>query len=157
MVVERNESRTEMTSHMVNSSLLNLVQRLLIPAVKSLTLTIVDHDESESFGDALVVLVSSDFRMRIVSDRGQIFADFGAPTAPWTWWDSATIFERFDLSKKGGFRGRDVEEVLEGIATFVDLFGADLRDLFSDVRRDDTTRELSALRQSRTDAMFSDD
>lgn len=41
---------------------------------------------AESFGDSLVTLKSPHFLLRIIRDRGQVFADISGVADPLTWW-----------------------------------------------------------------------
>lgn len=47
----------------------------------------------DSFGNSLVILESVAFRLRLVRDRGQIFADIAAPSNPDKWWNLEHVCE----------------------------------------------------------------
>ncbi len=54
---------------------------------------VADSYDPSAFGNSTVVLESNDIRLRLVQDRGQVFAEFEPPTESSKWWDLSFILE----------------------------------------------------------------
>ena len=137
-----------------NLDLLEQVEKLLLPRVSSLGLSIIDHQESESFDDADVTLVSGDVRVRIFRERGIVFLDLASAHSPHEWFDSAVVFDYLGLSQDGGFHSQDVRMVLEGVASFLTTFWAQISQGFATPQVADTNKSLKALREAQAARRF---
>jgi hypothetical protein len=114
----------------------------------------VDHHESEAFGDALVALSAGDLRIRIVCDRGQVFADFGSVAQPDKWFDSAIVMEAMELSTNGGFRAPEIGPSLQGLAALLQAVGHELVQMFRAQEFPKTERKLAAIQEARAAKRF---
>lgn len=135
-------------------NLLAEVQATLLPQISSLGFAIMDHWESDSFGDALVVLQSGDLRARVVQDRSQLFADLGSVAEPDTWFDSAIVMDLLGLTASGGFHERDLARVLNGLGAFIKSVWPELASDFSNEKFAATKEQLEALQRSRAAKRF---
>lgn len=56
-----------------------------------------DQHDASNFGNAVVVLDSSDFRIRLVRDRGQIFGEVASYSEPDKWYGIDRLYEAIGL------------------------------------------------------------
>jgi hypothetical protein len=125
------------------------VKSTFLPNAEELGFSIVEERKSEAFGDALVVLQSGDFRLRIVRDRSQIFADFGSAAEPETWFDSTIVMQALGLTTQPLFGGTDPQSVLPSLAAFLKSFWSELMAMF-DLRHFAATKaQLTELQDAR--------
>ncbi len=134
--------------------LLALVEECLLPSLAPRGFSIVHSDVSMSFGNAVVTLHAPRLRIRVVRERGLLFADFGSSATPLTWFDSAVIMDYLGLSAAAGFHDRNARVVLAGVAAFVGAFQAELELQFSPARLASTMTALNALRSTRASMLF---
>lgn len=90
-----------------NRSLVEELSEQFAPLLRELDLAILEHSyERHFFGNSLVVLGSTSFRVRFVRDRGQVFADVAPLAQPDEWWGLEEVcrvvltelpVQRFDL------------------------------------------------------------
>ncbi|HET9986561.1 MAG TPA: hypothetical protein VFQ38_23490 [Longimicrobiales bacterium] len=133
----------------VSRPLHELVEKYLLPEVASKGMRVVHQEASTSFDNAFVVLQSDDLRVRVVRERGQVFADFGSAAEPGTWFDSAVVMEHLGLSESAGFHDRDAAKALRGLAKFLRALWDELAAEFSSAAFAATKRELIAVRERR--------
>ncbi|MBI4502415.1 MAG: hypothetical protein HY700_14795 [Gemmatimonadetes bacterium] len=136
-------------SSAVPNTLLAEIERNLLPAVSSLAIQVVDHQESDSFDNAVVVLQAGELRIRLVRERSYLFVDFGSTAEPNTWFDSAVVLDHLGLSEDAGFHDRRVQHVLAGLASLLKSFGTELFSLFVSSNFNVTKSGLSELQKSR--------
>jgi hypothetical protein len=134
--------------------LLALVNECLLPTVEPLGFKVVQSEVAISFENAMVTLEAPDLRVRIVRERSQVFADFGAVAAPDSWFDSAVIIDYLGLSAAAGFHDRNARVVLRGVASFVLAFHPELAEKFSQPTLAKTTAALAALKNARASASY---
>ena len=137
----------------VSEDLLRLVETELLPALDS-DFHVVSSEVSESFDNANVELQSPGLRIRVVRERGRVFADFGPVSEPNTWFDSAVLIDYLGLSPDAGFHDRDARRVLHGIAAFVTSLFSELREKFDPQHLAATKRDLEALMKERAAKLF---
>jgi hypothetical protein len=125
------------------------VKSAFLPNAKELGFVLVEEQKSEAFGDALVVLQSGDFRLRIVRDRSQIFADLGSVTEPETWFDSTIVMQALGLTTQHLFGGTDPQSVLPSIAAFLKSFWSELITMFDPRHFAATKARLTGLQDAR--------
>lgn len=106
----------------MSETLLAFVNECLLPTVEPLGFKVVHSDVATSFDNAMVTLEATDLRVRIVRERSQVFAEFGALAEPNTWFDSAVIIDYLGLSAEAGFHDKNARVVLRGIGSFVLAF-----------------------------------
>jgi hypothetical protein len=138
----------------MTTELLKQVQATLPAAVDSLPLRVIEHRESDSFGDALVVLQAGELRVRVVRDRGQVFADFGSAADPARWFDSAVVMDAMGLSATAGFHDQDAKTSLSGIAALLRDCGQELMALFSSDRFASTEQQFTKVQHARAAKQF---
>lgn len=138
----------------MTAELLKEVQALLPSVIDSLPLRILEHRESASFGDAVVVLQAGELRIRVVRERGQVFADFGSASNTSRWFDSAVVLDVMDLSKIGGFHESETRASLSALAAFLRDCGKELMSLFSSERFPTTEQQLDEVQRSRAARQF---
>ena len=97
------------------------------------------HDE-ESFGNAEVVLAGGSFRVRIVRDRGDVFADVG-PSGSSEWWPLERALQAVGIADAPEVGIRPVEESASLLSKHL---GA-IESGFSPRCRAETLRVLQAL------------
>jgi len=130
------------------------VEQTLLPAALPIAMNIVTSSTSPWFGDSSVVLVADPLRVRIVRDKGQIFADFGSAAEPNYWFDSAVVFEYLGLSANASFHDEDVGASLRAIGGFVRTMGAELARLFAKESYDSRRHELDGVRKRQAEAQW---
>jgi len=133
----RDEVRTTLEPHLANSEF-----------------RIVAHHTDDSFDNAFVVLATTDLRLRIIRERGKILVDFGPPTEPDTWFDSAIVMEYLDVSSAGGLLGTRTQDVLPAAAAFVNTFHQELAQMFAPQRLPETRQRLDVLKERRAERLF---
>lgn len=134
--------------------LLELVRTALIPALAPRSFEVVESETAESFDNAYVVVQAPELRIRILRERSQIFADFGSPSEPNTWFDSAVIMDHLGLSTDGGFHDSDARGVLHGVSTFVAACWTALTEMFDQSHLGATKQELEVLKEKRAAKLF---
>jgi len=135
-------------------NLLDAVKHSLLDARPSLEFSVIEHEESASFGNAQVVLQSATLRLRVIRDRGLTFVDFGAEDFPGIWFDSAVVFDWLKLSDRGGLHGSDTDQVLRGVSELLRVFGEEIGEKFSRSQFPIAKRELEAIRDSRAAKIY---
>jgi hypothetical protein len=138
----------------VSDRFIDLVSRELLPKLREFSYSVADQEQADSFDNASVVLHSPDLRIRLVRERGQVFADFGPSSEPNVWYDSAVIVEFLGLSTDGGFHDRDAHRAMEGIAGFVKSFQRELAAKFANPELSATKQALDELREVRAERLF---
>lgn len=138
----------------MKSDLLERVERDFLPNTSMFGFTISHHEESEAFGDALVVLQAGDLRIRLVRDRGQVFVDFGSTADLATWFDSSVVFEFLELSDTSSWHSRDTSSVLNALQSFIQVFGKELSRKFAPSSFPMTRRNLVELREPRANKQY---
>jgi|WetSurMetagenome_2_1015567.scaffolds.fasta_scaffold984306_1 hypothetical protein len=138
----------------MSQELLALVRQDLLLALRPLGFQVVQAESADSFDNATVVLRSNALQLRIVRERSILFVDLGPPTEPNTWFDSAVIIDYLALSARAGFHGRNPNEVLQGVGTFVNTFWGELRALFAQPDFARRKLELIALKEARATRLF---
>ena len=129
-------------------SLLEIVDANVLPNLAERGFSIVSHEESESFDNAVVTLGSPQLRLRIIRERRQLFLDIGCVAEPDIWFDSAVVFDYLGLSDKGGFHGRE-EASLTKMCEFVMVMWRELVLAFSPNSFSKSKKRLEALRDHR--------
>jgi len=82
----------------MSSSFSNIVRTAFGKLISSYGFKIVeDQHDSSNFGNAVVVLDSSDFRIRLVKDRDQIFGEVASYSEPETWYGIDRLYEVINL------------------------------------------------------------
>ena len=107
------------------------VKEELVPQASPLQLRIVAHMKSRSFGDELVDLRTGDLLLRVLRDRGRLFAEFGSSSQPGVWFDSSVVLEYLGLSATYSFHDEDLTHSLRGIGLFLRTMKDELKGLFS--------------------------
>jgi hypothetical protein len=138
----------------MSETLLSLVESNLLPGVDSLGMSVLTHEESGSFDNALVVLQAGDIRIRIVRERSQVFVDFGSSGEPAVWFDSAVVMEYFGLSETAGWHDRDGIGVLRGLAEFLRVFQGELATRLSPANFPVTKQGLTSVREEQATRRF---
>ena len=138
----------------MDTSLLDTVKHSLLNGVSSFDFSILEHEESASFGNAQVMLQSDELRLRVIRDRGLVFVDFGSAAAPRTWFDSAVVFDWLKLSALGGLHGSDSSHVLRGVAELLRACGPEIREKFSRSHFQTANTELETIRDSRAAKLY---
>jgi hypothetical protein len=77
---------------------------------------IEERHDAGHFGDALLVLAGPSIRVRLVADRGQVFADVADPAAPTKWYELRPVLREITDSKAMG-PWRDADEAVAAIAS----------------------------------------
>jgi hypothetical protein len=134
--------------------LLNLVNEELLAVLTPLGFEVVHSETSDSFDNGSVLLEAPDLRIRIVRERGQVFADFGPPSEPNTWFDSAVVTDYLGLSSRAGFHDRNARGVLQGVGAFVTSFHDELGAKFDRQHLANAKKELDALKEIRAAKLF---
>jgi hypothetical protein len=137
----------------MSEPLLALVQESLLPALEPLGFSVAHSDVSASFDNAMVTLQSSKLQLRIVRERGLLFADFGPASTPGSWFDSAVVIDYLGLSAESGIHDRNARVVLAGMSAFVRACQAELEMHFSPSHLAATTSALTALRNARASTL----
>lgn len=134
--------------------LLENTESYLLPAIRELGMRVVDGEQFTSFDNASVTLAGPGIRLRIVRERSQVFADFGPPSEPQTWYDSAVVMDFLGLSNNAGFHDTNEESMLTGLASFMRSFHPHLQEAFSERCLPTTKTRLEALKAARSKKMF---
>lgn len=142
---------------MPQGDFLTQVRQELLPLLLPLGFEVVRSEESDSFDNASTVLQSSDFRIRVIRERGISFADFGPLAEPETWFDSAVVLDYLGLSESAGFHERDLSAMLRGLGGFIIAFVGDLRTLFQDQDLAQRKSALIALKEARAARLFEEE
>jgi hypothetical protein len=129
--------------------LLEGVQTLLLPRVAALGLTLVSHQESDSFDNADVTLRSGNVVARVYRERSIVFLDLASTHTPHKFFDSSLVMDYLGLSKDAGFHSRDLDTVLGGIASFLVAFWQHLSSAFGSENVIQTNTDLAALAKKR--------
>lgn len=133
-----------------SKSLLKLVNTKLMPQLASLNYRVVEHEEGESFDNAIVVVDGPGFRMRIIRERGQLFVDFGSHAEPASWFDSSVVMGLLALRDGDGWHSTKAGVVLLELAAFVLANEARLVGLFGSSRFAETKERLRAVREQQS-------
>jgi hypothetical protein len=138
----------------MSDELIQLVRVHLLSAIAPLGFEITETEAFDSFDNARVVLRSSELRVLVVRERGQILIDFGPPSEPATWFDSDIVLEHLGLSIDGSFSRENAQDALRGAAAFVLACRSELTRLFAEQHLATTKHELKALKERRADRLF---
>ena len=130
------------------------VDRILAPVLTRLGFRAVFDQQGRAFGDELVEFASDDVRLRIVRDRGQVFADFGSPADVRRFFDAGVVMEHFDPAASWSLQHDTVAESLRAIGRFVEAVGAELRSTYSPDRYRASLKRLDAIERGRADRRF---
>jgi len=108
-------------------------------------LRFVEGEDSEAFGDSLVVFEKGPMIFRAVRDRGQVFADFGAVRDPGTWFDASIVAQRLAIELDPRIGSDDEYGAIDAMSSFIRQNLAQLLSLFAPEHYSRTKWELSEL------------
>jgi hypothetical protein len=134
-------------------SFTDVVTSVFLPNARDLGFAIVGQQQSDSFGDALVILQSGDVRLRIVRDRLQLFADLGSAAETDNWFDSTFVMQALGLTTKPVFGGTDAHVVLPSMAAFLRAMWPELVTMFDRRNFATSKKQLGKLEDVRRDEM----
>ena len=137
----------------VISPLLELVLCELLPMLQEKP-TIIDHDESPSFGDAYVTLRTDGLRIRIIRDKLQIQASFGPTIHPESLFDHEVVGQYLGLGTGLGFDASDEATSMRAVGNFINTFSSNLTSMFASRNYSRTMQELEALQEARANRLF---
>jgi hypothetical protein len=131
------------------TSLTEVVKSVFLPIASDLGFSVIGEQQSDRFGDALVILQSGDVGLRIVRDRLQIFADLGSTAEPDNWFDSTIVMQLLGLTTRPAFGGEDAQVVLPSIAAFLHAVWSELVAMFDSRHFAESKKQLEKLEQAR--------
>lgn len=110
-----------------------------------------DSGVSESFGDAYLVMSSTDVNIRFVSDKGKIFMDFQSRLLKKDYksWYSFDIVRKYIYNEKKYFSIMDKENSL-----FLEQNFKKIIEIFNPVNVNNTINELKKIEKIRTNELF---
>jgi len=135
------------------TSFTDVVKSVFLSNARDLGFAIVGQQQSDRFGDALVILQSGDVRLRIVRDRLQLFADLGSAAETDNWFDSTIVMQALGLTTKPVFGGRDAQVVLPSIAAFLRAMWPELVAMFDRRNFAKSKEQLGKLEDARRGEM----
>lgn len=110
--------------------------------------------EAEDFGNALVVLESDGYSIRLVRDRGQVFVELASPEDPGNWYGLGRVLV--------ALRGKPEEEELwsgsvnlDDAASVIEKYHAGLSEILGSERYARTRVELDRLGQVAKEKLLS--
>lgn len=133
-----------------SKSLLKLVDTNLMSRLTPLNYRVVEHEEGQSFDNALVVVDSPAFRMRVIRERGQLFVDFGSLAEPSSWYDSSVVMGALGLRGGDGWHSTNADTVFSELADFVIANEGRLAGLFEPSRFAESKGKLVAVREQQS-------
>ena len=139
---------------MTTNDFVERVQEGLVSKLKPLGFEITQSEIADVFDNASVTLQGPGLQIRIVRERGEIFADFGPSSNVGLWYDSAVVMDYLGLSAEAGFHDRNLDAVLRGVASFVTTCGFELSRKFDEAHLATTRKELEDLKQRRAEDLF---
>ncbi len=95
----------------------------------------------ESFGDSLVVLESSQMRIQLRRDRGQVFGEIASPHDPDSWFDLSFI-ERI-LTE----RPQNIKMELQPVLEYLSANEVAIRNLLNEAAWTDTKAKLTQIQE----------
>lgn len=111
-------------------------------------LRFVEGEEGSSFGNAVAVFEGGTLRLRVVRDRGQVFADFGSTVDSTEWFDSRVVASLLETEVDANVGGSDIQLALSGIARFAQDHDGQLEHRFSGAQYQNTKKKLEEIQRN---------
>ena len=99
-------------------SSLDILKSTIGPLVQAGRVTIIeDKYDPKHFGNALSVAASPTVLIRLISDRGQLFADVGSASGPRQWFDVRSVLGLLGIANSNSAVWSSAEELRDCLRT----------------------------------------
>jgi hypothetical protein len=110
---------------------------------------LLETDIADAFDNALVSFRSDRLRIRIIRERGQVFADFAPPDGPPEWCDAPALLKYLGSMERIAEFTRTDQRSVVALAGLIQPFYGAIAELYAAPRRDKTVLELRVLQEER--------